>query len=307
MKHTAPTSHALEHRSPGTQVPARRRRAPRLRLAITHAFLICLIAVLLIPLAMVISSSFNGGNAPGGSIIPSNPSLEHWREILKLGGGDDVSALTWLLNSVKVSTVSALLVVLLSTSAAYAFARLPFRFKTQILNSLLILQMFPMVVALVAIYGLLDTLGTVAPWMGLNTHPGLMFAYVGGVAGNIWMIKGYFDTIPGSMEEAAMIDGATPFQTFWMVLLPMSMPALVVTFILAFIGTIGEYPLASVVLQNTKLWTLAVGANSFLYEQHYRWGAFAATAVMAGVPITVMFLLCQRFLVSGLTAGGAKE
>jgi maltose/maltodextrin transport system permease protein len=212
-----------------------------------------------------------------------------------------------LLNSLFVSTVAAFLVVLLSTSAAYAFARLRFRFQSSILTSLLILQMFPSVVAIIALYGLLDGIGSYVPTLGLNSRPGLVIAYLGGIATHIWMIKGYFDTVPDSIEEAARIDGATPFQAFLQVLLPMSVPALVVTFILAFIGTIGEYPLASVVLQSTQLWTLAVGANSFLYEQHYQWGAFAATAVLAGVPITLMFLLCQRFLVSGLTAGASKE
>ena len=121
------------------------------------------------------------------------------------------------------------------------------------------------------------------------------------------MIKGYFDSLPVSLEESAMIDGATPWQTFRLIMLPTSLPIFAIVFILAFIGLVGEYPLASVVLQRTDQWTLAVGANSFLYEQNYLWGDFAATAVLSGVPITLLFLACQRLLISGLTAGGVKE
>ncbi len=106
-----------------------------------------------------------------------------------------------------------------------------------------------------------------------------------------------------------MMDGATPFQTFYLILLPMSFPALAVTFILSFIACVGEYPVASVVVGSAgpDRWTLAVGANSFLYEQQFLWGKFAATAVLSGVPISIMFLVCQRFLISGLTAGASKE
>ena len=158
-----------------------------------------------------------------------------------------------------------------------------------------------------AIYAILNIIGKYVPALGLNTHPGLVLVYLGGVAMYIWMIKGYFDTIPASIEESAMIDGATTFQTFIGILLPMSLPIFAVVFILSFIAYMGEYPVASVVLTQTGSWTLAVGANSFLYDQNYQWGRFAATAVLSGIPISIMFLVCQRFLVSGLTSGGVKE
>lgn len=276
-----------------------------IKLILAHAILIVLVLVMAFPLLMVVSISLRPGNLAGGSLIPQAISFEHWRFVLGIDPGPPV--LRWLVNSLLVSGLSSLLVVILSTSAAYAFARLRFALKGHILDGLLILQMFPSVVAIIAMYGLLDTVGRFVPGLGLNTHGGLIMAYLGGVATHIWMIRGYFQTIPDSIEEAALIDGATPFQTFVRVLLPMSVPALVVTFILAFIGTIGEYPLASVVLQNTERWTLAVGANSFLYPQNYQWGRFAATAVLTGVPISIVFLVCQKFLVSGLTSGASKE
>ena len=164
-----------------------------------------------------------------------------------------------------------------------------------------------MVLSLVAFYVILDFTGQYAKWLGLNTQAGLIMIYLGGISNYIWMIKGYFETVPASMEESARIDGASQFQTFVRILLPISLPIFAVVFILSFISYMSEYPVASVVLQSSENWTLAVGANSFLYEQEKLWGRFAALAVLSGVPITVVFLLCQKFVIGGLTSGGVKE
>jgi maltose/maltodextrin transport system permease protein len=131
-------------------------------------------------------------------------------------------------------------------------------------------------------------------------------AYLGSVSLYVWTIKGYFDTIPAEIEEAAQVDGATPFQAFRRVLLPMAVPILAVVFILAFIWCIIEYPIASVLLQSEDRLTLAVGSSQYLHPQHFLWGDFAAAAVLSGLPITAVFLLAQRWMVSGLTAGGLK-
>lgn len=292
-------------------------RAYRGRLVLAHAVLIGFIALVMVPLFMVVSISLRKGNFATGGILPTPEtfSLEHWRMVLGLpvlqadGSREvpSVSVLRWFWNSVKISATSAFLILALSSTCAYAFARMKFPGRDQLLGGLLILQMFPMVLALIAIYSLLETLGRWVPALGLDTHPGLILAYLGGIATHIWMIKGYFDSLPVSLEESAMIDGASPWQTFRLIMLPTSLPIFAIVFILAFIGLIGEYPLASVVLQRTDQWTLAVGANSFLYEQNYLWGDFAATAVLSGLPITLLFLACQKLLVSGLTAGGVKE
>lgn len=123
---------------------------------------------------------------------------------------------------------------------------------------------------------------------------------------HIWLIRGYFQTIDVALEEAAVIDGATPWQTFRLVMLPLSLPVLAVVFILSFVGTISEFPLASVLLQDFSEMTLAVGARQFLFPQRYMWGDFAAVAILTGLPITLVFLWCQRWIVDGLTAGGVK-
>jgi maltose/maltodextrin transport system permease protein len=214
--------------------------------------------------------------------------------------------LLWLWNSIKVATISASLIVAISTTAAYAFARLKFARKALILNSMMLLQMFPVAVALVAIYAIFDGVGAQLPWLGIETHAGLIVAYLGGVAMHIWTIKGYFETIPMEIEECAKVDGASHWQAFRLVLLPMAVPILMVVFVLAFIGTIIEYPVASILLREEPNLTLAVGSKYYLYEQKYLWGDFAAAAVLSGLPITLVFLAAQRWIVSGLTAGGVK-
>lgn len=286
----------------------------RWRVFATHAFLWTLIALTVLPLLAVISISLRPGNFATGSLIPTEFSLEHWKLALGIPYQDADGSLVqppfpvlrWLWNSIKIATISAFFIVAISTTAAYAFARLKFRFKTAILNSMLLLQMFPAVLALVAIFAIFDSIGTFVPWLGIETHAGLIVAYLGGVAMHIWTIRGYFETIPVEIEECAKVDGATHWQAFRYVLLPMAVPILMVVFVLAFVGVIIEYPVASVLLREEPNLTLAVGSKYYLLEQKYLWGDFAAAAVLSGLPITLVFLAAQRWIVSGLTAGGVK-
>lgn len=280
----------------------------------THVFMWLFLTAIVFPLLVIIAISFRTGNFSVGEIIPSNPTLDHWKLALGMSVTDASGNVTpppfpvllWLWNSIKVAVVSAGLIVALSTTCAYAFARMRFAGRTLILKAMLIFQMFPAVLALVAYYALFDRIGDFLPWLGLNTHPGLIFAYLGGIALHVWTIKGYFETIDKSLEESAMLDGATPWQAFRLILLPLSVPILAVVFILAFIAAITEVPLASILLQDVDKLTLAVGAQQYLYPQNYLWGDFAAAAVLSGFPITIVFLLAQRWLVGGLTAGGVK-
>lgn len=289
-------------------------KSMRYRLWATHILLICFLALILFPLLMVIGISLRPGNLAIGDIIPQQISWEHWQLAL---GIDVVNAdgsvtkppfpvLLWLWNSVKVAGISAIGIVALSTTCAYAFARMKFKGKKTILQGMLIFQMFPAVLSLVALYALFDRLGIYVPFLGLNTHGGVIFAYLGGIALHVWTIKGYFETIDSSLEEAAALDGATPWQAFRLVLLPLSVPILAVVFILSFIAAITEFPVASLLLRDVNSYTLAVGMQQYLYPQNYLWGDFAAAAVLSAIPITLVFLLAQRWLVGGLTAGGVK-
>ena len=290
---------------------------------LAHSLLIGFIVIILSPFAMVVAASFRKGNFAPSKIFltPQELSLEHWKFVLGIPYQEVVNPATgetriiqagspplgWFWNSIKVSGAATIGIILLSGTAAYAFSRIRFKFRRRLLTSLLILQMFPAVLMLVAYHTILDDIGQTARWIGLNTHPGLVLVYLGGISTNIWMIKGYFDTIPPSIEESARIDGASHFQAFLRVLLPMSLPIFAVVFILSYIFFMTEYPIASVVLTNTDTYTLAVGAYSFLGEQEKLWGRFAALAVLSGVPITVVFLLCQKFVIGGLISGGVKE
>ena len=286
----------------------------RWRVWAAHLGLWMLLALTLFPLLAVLSISLRPGNFATGSLIPASISFEHWQLALGIpytqADGTVVQppfpVLLWLWNSVKVATIASLLIVAISTTAAYAFARLRFARKQLVLNSMLLLQMFPVAVALVAIYAIFEGLGTRIPWLGIETHAGLIVAYLGGVAMHIWTIKGYFESIPVEIEENAKVDGATHWQAFRLVLLPMALPILMVVFVLAFIGTIIEYPVASILLREEPNLTLAVGSKFYLYEQKYLWGDFAAAAVLSGLPITLVFLLAQKWIVSGLTSGGVK-
>lgn len=289
-------------------------KAKRWRVVAAHAALWALIALTVFPLLAVISISLRPGNFSTGSLIPAEISFEHWKLALGISYVDHdgnivlppFPVLHWLWNSIKIAFISSVLIVAISTTAAYSFARLKFRFKGAILNSMLLLQMFPAVLALVAIYAIFETIGTYIPWLGIESHGGVVLAYVGGVAMHIWTIRGYFETIPVEIEECAKVDGATHWQAFRYVLLPMAVPILMVVFVLAFIGTIVEYPVASILLREESNLTLAVGSKYYLNEQKFLWGDFAAAAVLSGLPITLVFLAAQRWIVSGLTAGGVK-
>ncbi|MBD1556221.1 maltose ABC transporter permease MalG [Vibrio sp. S9_S30] len=280
----------------------------------THIALWFFLVLILFPLIMVMAISLREGNFATGEIMPSNLSLEHWKlalgfRVMHADGSATAPpfpVLLWLWNSVKVAAISSVLIVALSTTSAYAFARLKFGGKTTLLKAMMIFQMFPAVLALVALYALFDRLGQYIPFVGLNTHGGLIFSYLGGITLHVWTIKGYFETIDSSLEEAAALDGATPWQTFRLVLLPLSVPILAVVFILAFIAAITEVPVASLLLSDVETYTLAVGMQQYLYPQNYLWGDFAAAAVLSAIPITVVFLLAQRWLIGGLTAGGVK-
>ena len=289
-------------------------KSQRWRVWLAHVFLLSLCAVVIFPFLVVLSVSLRPGNFASGSLIPSHISLEHWRFVLGMAypGPDgqmiqpDLPVMRWLWNSIKVALASGVVTLLLSTTAAYALARLRFKGRQSLLTALMLMQMFPAVLALVALYAIFERLGVAFPALGLNTHGALILAYSGGIAGHVWTLKGYYDTLPQEIEEAARVDGANSWQTFWRVLLPMAVPILMVVFLLAFIGAIIEYPVASVLLTQQDQLTLAVGSKLFVHEHNFHWGDFAAAAILSGLPITVVFLLAQRWMISGLAAGGVK-
>ena len=282
-----------------------RRRSLALELFL-HGVIWLALAFALFPIAWVVSASFDQTNTlVAQRLIPSFGTLDNYRMLV---ADERYPFFRWLWNSVKVSSLNSFFSVFLCALAAYAFSRFRFRGRRAGLFTLILVQIFPQVLAMVAIYLLLLAVGSVAPALGLNTHAGLIMVYLGGAVGvNTWLMKGYFDTIPRSLEESAMIDGATHFQAFLRIILPLVRPILAVVFILTFIGSYSDFILARVLLQSNENLTLAVGMNLFIADQYARrWGIFSAGALIASLPVVVIFLLLQKQLIAGLAKGAVK-
>ena len=279
-----------------------------------HGFMIVFLLLIMFPFMMVISISFREGNFTIGDIIPRNPTLEHWYLAFGLdytrADGTVIEppypVLLWMWNSIRLGLFSAVGVLAISTISGYAFSRIRFKGRGALLDSLFIIQMFPTTLALVALYAIFDSLGEVSPMVGINSHLSLILVYWSGVVLHIWTLKGYFDGIDTALDRAAAIDGATPWQTFRHIFLPLAVPMMAVVFVLVFIGTINDYPIASVLIRSQDQMTLAVGSRLYLNEFKYLWGDFAAAAILSGLPITVVFLIAQKYLVSGLSDGAVK-
>ena len=281
---------------------------------LAHGFMLFFLTLILFPFFMVLSISFREGNFSVGSIIPENPTLEHWYLAFGLdytrADGTVVEppypVLLWMWNSIKIGLIAGFGVLALSTISAYAFSRIRIKGKGVMLDGLFLIQMFPTTLALVAIFAIFDALGEVSPILGLDSHTALILIYLSGITLHIWTIKGYFDSIDTALDKAAAIDGATPWQTFRHIFLPLAVPIMAVVFVLAFIGFINDYPIASVLIRSESQMTLAVGSRLYLNEFKYLWGDFAAAAILSGLPITIVFLFAQRYLVSGLSDGAVK-
>lgn len=215
--------------------------------------------------------------------------------------------LKWVRNSILVSGIAAIITTLICSLAAYPFSRMRFWGRRYGILTLLLIQMFPSAVYMIAIYTLLNILGRFIPFLGLDTLSGLTFVYLGNIAYNMYLIKGYYDTIPDSLEESAMIDGATRFQTFYKIVLPLARPILTVVVILTFMNIFNEFIFARIILQDAQKYTYAIGLWTFSSGPYQtEWGLFTAAALLGMLPMTILFLSLQRYIVSGLTKGAVK-
>jgi arabinogalactan oligomer/maltooligosaccharide transport system permease protein len=265
------------------------------------------LAFAVFPVIWILSASFNPvGTLVSQRLIPSNFSLANYRELL----GGSVPYLAWFRNTVVIAGIASLGNTLLSAFAAYAFSRMRFRGRRTGLLAVLLVQMFPQTLAFVAIFLIMANIGDVFPAIGLGSQLGLILVYLGGAMGvNTWLMKGFFDTIPVDLDESARIDGASHTQIFFRIIFPLVAPILAVVFLLSFIFLINDFVLASAVLGqgDPEKFTLAVGLYRYLSDQfNVRWGPFAAGAMIAGLPVILLFQFLQRFIVSGLTQGAVK-
>lgn len=258
------------------------------------------------PLVYVLSASLSSG----GTLITANSlfsdiSLDSYVELFDR---PQQPYAAWFGNTLFIGLTASAGSVLLGALAAYAFSRMRFTGRRVGLISLLLVQMFPQLLAMVAIFLLMLTIGDVFPAIGVNSQVGLILVYLGGALGvNTYLMYGFFNTIPREIDEAAKIDGATHAQTYWTIVLRLVTPILAVVALLSIIATFGEFVIARVLLQSESSWTLAVGLYSWVSSLlEANWGLFAAGAVISTVPILVLFLFLQRYIVGGLTAGSVK-
>ncbi|SEO11800.1 carbohydrate ABC transporter membrane protein 2, CUT1 family (TC 3.A.1.1.-) [Amphibacillus marinus] len=273
----------------------------RLELAGIYTIFALMAVIIIYPLIWAIGMSLNQGTSLYSStIIPENWSLTHYQWLFT---DERSNYLLWYRNSMIVSGMSVLLSVTLTTFTAYAFSRYNFVGRKSGLYTFLILQMFPVLMAMVAIYILLNLIGL------LDTLTGLVLVYVGGqIPFNAWLVKGYLDTIPRGLDEAAKIDGAGHFTVFIKIILPLAKPILAVVALFNFMQPLFDFILPSIILRSPQNYTLALGLYNFINDQFSNnFTRFAAGSMLIAIPVAVVYVFLQRFLITGLTAGGTKE
>jgi arabinogalactan oligomer/maltooligosaccharide transport system permease protein len=278
-----------------------------------HVFLIVMVLITAYPLLWVVTVAFSGKQSLAIVDMPENatrfdrlraviPWPTTWSSTNFVAVLNDQPFGKWMLNSVAIAAGTTVLGVFLACTAAYAFSRLNFPGRRAGMLAFLVSQMFPGTLMLIPLYIVL------VQWLNLGSSKfGLILAYATtSIPFSVWMLKGYFDTIPKDLEEAALIEGASTGQIFWHVILPLAKPALAVTALFSFMSAWNEFILAATFMNEESMYTAPVGLRFFVGGFSQQWGYFAAGSILVSVPVTILFLFLQRYLVSGLTAGSVK-
>lgn len=278
-----------------------------------HVFVLLMVAVTLYPILWVVSIAFSGGQSLAIVNVPANATfLDRLRAIVPwpahVSASNFVSLFRdqpfarWLLNSVIVAGLTTILGVALACTAAYAFSRFRFPGRRVGLMAFLVSQMFPGTLMLIPLFIIL------VQWLKLgSTFTGLVLIYtVTAIPFCVWMMKGYFDTIPKELEESALIDGASQATIFFRIILPLAKPAVAVTALFSFMTGWNEFIQAATFMNREDMYTGPVGLRFFVGGFSQQWGYFAAGSIVAAIPVMALFLFLQKYLVSGLTAGAVK-
>ncbi|TSC27489.1 sugar ABC transporter permease [Corallococcus sp. Z5C101001] len=278
-----------------------------------HAVLVAFTLFTLYPILWVVSLAFSGKQSLAISTLPENPTfwdrlraVTPWPETFSTSNFASVMTdqpfAKWMLNSAIVAIGTTVLGVFLACTAAYAFSRFKFPGQRAGMMAFLVSQMFPGTLMLIPLYIIL------VQWLGLgSSRLGLIIVYATtSIPFSVWMLKGYFDTIPKDLEEAALIEGASVGRIFWSVILPLAKPAVAVTALFSFMTAWNEFILAATFMDQEAMYTAPVGLRFFVGGFSQQWGYFAAGSIIVSVPVVFLFLFLQKYLVSGLTAGGVK-
>ncbi len=273
------------------------RRRRQLEVSLIRVILIVITAVTLLPTVYVVLFSLKAGSAAlySATLIPKSLTLGNYSQLLQ------TDFLRWVGNSLLIGGISGVLQVIFATFAGYAFARMRFRGRRYGILALLIIQMLPANMALVAYFYLFN----LSHLYNTRTALILLFGF-GGSALAVWLMKNFIESIPKDLDEAAYLDGAGYWRTFWDIVFPLAQPMLVAQFIFGFIGIYNEYIVTTIILSDPKKYPLGVGVLTFSQQYNTNWTEFCAAAVLGSIPILVIFFLAQRLFVEGLTKGAIK-
>jgi len=267
--------------------------------ALVNLILIAACAAAIYPALRILTVSLRPGDrllSTSLAIIPPDATLGNYRKVVL-----EKDFLLWLWNSLLITITTAVTGVILAATSAYAFSRWKFHGRNGFLVFLLTTQMIPAAMMMVPLYIIAARLGLI------NTYRGLVISYsVSSVPFSIWILKGYYDTIPGSLEEAATIDGASRLYTLWRIILPLATPALAVVFLFNFMSSWNDFLLARIMLQKPKMYTWPLGIQSLQAQFATEWGAYSAASLLLAVPVSALFLYTSKWLISGLTLGSVK-
>jgi ABC-type maltose transport system permease subunit len=301
---TSPSRSTVRAQSRPIELSLQQRRG--LSYAIRYAIAFVLIVFAFVPVIWVVSASFNpSGSLVSIEIIPRNPGLENYQGLFE---NKYYPFKTWLLNSFKIAGTSTLLSVFSTAVAAYALSRFKFQGRALLMRAILIINVFPGILSMIALYTIMQQLGNHITFLGLDSHASLILIYTSGALSiNVFLVKGYLDSIPIEIDESALVDGATHWQIFRLITLPLAKPILVTIAVLTFMAIYGDFILPRVLLSSADKLPIMVGLYLFQSADYAQnWGVFTAGAVIAALPILLVYVLLQNYIIGGLTTGAVK-
>lgn len=270
-----------------------------LRITASYAVLVLFCIIAIYPVSQVLTVSLRPADrllSTSLEIIPANATVDNYIRLFM-----QTDFLRWMGNSLFITLCVTITGVIFAATAGYGFSRFVFVGKKAAMQSMLVTQMFPATMLLLPMYIMLVRLGLI------NSYLGMMIMYSAtALPFCVWQMKGFYDTIPSSLEEAGKIDGCTQFQSFYLIVLPLAAPALVITALFSFMSSWTEYVVAAQILQDTALWTLPIGLKSFESNMSTEWGLYGAASMLVTVPVVALFLALSKYLISGLTLGSVK-